>query len=151
MRFKLFSSFFSVAAENNSLDPLCKLVSEERGPHNRHHRFCVAVSTSSYFEDQIRYPRHRPYPCYKEQIFFRTTDGIQEAAGRSYYERMTRCLSISGNAEISWPMLYISRAYRSNEVLVYRRNSPDEKIYLENLSSNISIIDELNSFDFIED
>ena len=61
--------------------------------------------------------------------------------GRLFHERMAFC----GFG------FYISRAYTSNEIFVYCKNVLDEKLYLENLSVNLSIIDGLNSFDFIED
>jgi hypothetical protein len=47
--------------------------------------------------------------------------------------------------------VYVSRAYKSNEVFVYLEDDLEEKIYLENLYVNVSIVDELNSFDIVED
>ena len=36
---------------------------------------------------------------------------------------------------------YVSRAYKSGQMFVYRYDSQSGKIYLENLSTNVSIID----------
>lgn len=90
------------------------------------------------------------YYCRKEKVSFKTEEGVKLAAGKSYYERMTYCYtrSLVDGKELSFE--YISRAYRSNEVFVYRRDTSNQKIYLENLSTNVSIADELNSFDFVE-
>jgi hypothetical protein len=65
---------------------------------------------------------------------------------------MTLCPSkrIGSNEEIN-VSLFISRSYLSNQVLVYLRDPLDGRIHLENLSTNVGIVDELNSFDFVED
>jgi hypothetical protein len=52
------------------------------------------------------------------------------------------------NENIEW---YISRSYFSNAVYVYIRDPYNGKIYLENLSFNIGVVDELNLFDFVEE
>lgn len=142
--------FSTVKSIDVHIDPLCKQITAGT-PGNQHHRLCVAVCRSSYFKNQIDYPHIITYPCYKEEVSFRTEEGMKKAAGKSYVEQMTRCHSmISGFPEIEDASIYISRAYLSNTVFVYRRDSNDGKIYLENLSVNISVVDELNSFDFVE-
>lgn len=132
---KVFLIHSLSAAESNDADPLCKLVS---GEINQYHRFCAAVTRSSYFKFEITHPRREPHPCSVEKVFFETTNGVKEAAGKSYWERMTMCYSTNR-------LYYISRAYKSNQILVYRRHSSDDKIYLENLSFNISLVDESQS------
>lgn len=130
--------------ENDSVDPLCKLIPME------HYRFCVAVSRSSYFAERIRYPQPTTSACSKEEVSFRTVEAITKAAGKPYFERMTLCRLEYENFREGKCFLYISRAYLSNAVFVYRRDPTDGKIYLENLSTNISIVDEINSFDLVE-
>ena len=68
-----------------------------------------------------------------------------------YHERVVLCHTKHVSPFKGERFLYISRAYRSGQVFVYRRDPWDEKIYLENLYTNVSIVDELNSFDFIEE
>jgi len=63
---------------------------------------------------------------------------------------MTMCYFAHDIEEGNSHYLYISRAYQSNQVF----DIPDgshQIIYLENLSINVTIKDELNSFDFVED
>jgi hypothetical protein len=143
-----------LAALTNEIDPLCKLVSERiTDPNNQHYRFCVAVSRSAYFKDKVKYPPPTSgHGCRERKISFRTEEGVTEVATKSYYERMTPCyLTHVDPREGESVRLFISRAYLSNQVLVYRRDSADAKIYLENLSTRVSILDELNSFDFVEE
>jgi len=112
------------------------------------------VYRSSYFKDEVDRQRHSPHPCYKKEVSFRTPEAMKQAADRSYHEQMSLCFSTHGRplqSQKHESFLYISRAYRSNQVFVYRQDREDERIYLENLSYNISIFDELNSFDFVED
>jgi len=130
-------------AQNNETDPFCKLVSEdENDPNNQHHRFCVAVSKSSHFKNKLVYPwRVKAFPCERRQISFKTPEGIVQAGNEKYFERMTRCYSwttLQSGKEID---IYISRAYESNKVLVYLLDSRDEKIYLENLSTNVVVVE----------
>ena len=136
--------------KRNDVDPLCKSVSNSKfDPRNQHYRFCVAVSRSAYFENEIMYPENIPYDCSIQEVSFRTVEGLRETAGRIYHERMMFCSVEYSSLLGGGSFLYISRAYRSNEVFVYHRNS-DGMIYLENLSSNVSVADEINSFDFVE-
>lgn len=142
-----FFPSFLLTVESDDIDPLCKLILG----NGQHLRFCVAISTSSYFEYIIRYPYGLNFACFKEKVSFKTTEAIAEAAGKSYYERMIRCRSTYiAPLESDTSFLFISRAYLSNAVFVYRENPIDKKIYLENLSTNVSIVDEINSFDFVE-
>lgn len=139
--------------KRDDIDPLCKLIS---GKINQHSRLCTAINRSDYFKNKIRYPNTEPYPCDEQKISFKTAEGVEEAriSGKSYHERMILCLIsmfIDREETESFTDLFISRAYKSNYVFVYIRNPSNGKIYLENISSNISVIDELNSFDFTED
>lgn len=145
--------FLLRTAEMNDIDPFCKLVSgRKRDRKNQHHRLCAAVSRFSSLKDSFTYPD--PFltsPCKMEEVSFKTADGIKESMGKSYFERMTRCYSTAEEIDGKRDFLYISRAYKSTEVFVYRRLASDENIYLENLSTGMKIIDKLNSFDFLED
>lgn len=149
----LYYSLLSTG-ESNDIDPFCKLISGEvLDPNNQHYRFCVAISRSAHFKNKIKYPERAPtFPCNGVEVSFRTADGKSKATGRLYYERMTLCLSkYEDFSDGDFVHLYISRAYRSNQLFVYFRDPLDGHVYLENLSTNLSIIDEFNSFDFVED
>ena len=84
------------------------------------------------------------------EISFKTADGIKEAAGKTYHERMTSCVCRALDPDEDVASFYLSRAYISDHVLVYTKRNSDGKIYLENLSTNVNIVDEINSFDFVE-
>lgn len=136
--------------ERKDLDPICKLISSET---HQHYRICVAVHRSSHFKDKLKYPPLTTNPCFEREVSFKTVQGIKEAAGKPHYERMLLCSSEYAHGQVGgkrFSHLYISRAYRSNEVFVYLYDHTDKKIYLENFSTNIAIVDELNSFDFVE-
>ena len=47
--------------------------------------------------------------------------------------------------------LYVSRAYRSNQIFVYQLDHSDEKLYLEKLMTRISIVDNEPGFEDVED
>ena len=123
---------------------------DEEDPNNQHLRLCVAVLRSSYFADKIQYPENQPSRCYEEEISFRSIEALEEAGTESFYERMTQCYSEFLEPPEDPSDLYISRAYLSNAIFVYRRDPYDDKIYLENVSTNISIVDELNTFNIVE-
>lgn len=142
------------AAQDNRTDPLCKLVSNRLiDPNNQYHRLCVAVSRSSLYAAKIKYPHPGNIrTCDEIEVSFRTKRGSAKAAGVTYYERVVLCYSVLANRRRKKEsFLYISRAYKSNQVFLYRFNPSDRKMYLENLMTNINIMDELNSFDFVED
>ena len=63
---------------------------------------------------------------------------------------MILCPSVYKYPEKGIGSLYISRSYMSNRVFVYLQDPVDGNIYLENLSDNIGVIDEIYSFNFIE-
>ena len=130
---------------------MCSLVSgDQEDSNNQHFRLCVAVLRSSYFADKIQYPENLPSRCSEKKISFRSVETLAEGGTESFYERMTQCYSEYLELSQGPSHLYISRSYLSNSIFVYRRDPYDRKIYLENLSTNISIVDELNSFDFVE-
>ena len=135
------NSFLLFTAENNETDPFCKLVSgDDEDPNNQHYRFCVAVSKSSYFKDRLRYPwGTQSFHCEKRQVSFRTPEGKAEAGDSEYFERMTMCQPTPKKNEVI--TMYISRAYESNKVLVYLLDAPNGRIYLENLSTNVSVVE----------
>lgn len=165
-RFPIF--FLSFIATSNEIDPLCKLVADEEITLNdQYYRLCVAVSRSSYFINKVKYPvEESSHFCRMGKVSFKTREVSEETKKNSYYERMILCPleSVDRTEEHSYlnvehvdpnnkksVLLYISRAYQSNQVFVYLYNFSDQKIYLENLSTNICVVDELNSFDFVED
>lgn len=148
----LRDTLFLFTAERNNFYPLCKVVSEETYDlNNEGQRLCAAVTTSSPFKDKIRYLQFPEHPCYLETVSFRSEEGVKKSYGKLYRERMTLCHSLFINPLMRESFMYISRAYRSNQVFVYLRDPLDQKIYLENLSINLSVVHELNSFDFVED
>lgn len=140
------------AARTDNQDPLCKLTSEST---NEHYRMCVVISTSSYFQTEIEYPRRvlrAINPCLLKEIVFKTEAGEAEAANTSYHERMIPCYSTYKSPRVARSILYISRAYTSAQVFVYRPDSVNgNKVYLVNLSTRVEVVDELNSFEFVED
>ena len=110
----------------------------------------MSVSRSSYFRGKIRYPGQVAYSCDEREISFRTRDARNKAGKKSYRERMIHCHTGYVKPQEGENLLYVSRAYKSNEIFAYSYNPSDAKYYLENLSTDVSIIDELNSFDFVE-
>lgn len=146
----LINWFYTCVVDEDDADPLCRLVPDELPEQNQHYRLCVAVSRSSYFKSKVLYPGREVYPCVEMQVSFRTKEAL-EVADDLYYEKMIPCESRYADIRRGQSLMYISRAYKSNEVFVYTLDFSDGNIYLENLSTNISIIDEINSFDFVED
>ena len=133
-----FDRIFTV--KENHKDPLCKLISgDEYDSDNQHNRFCVAISKALHFEKEVPRKFGFPSPCSEEEIAFKNS----KATRRVYHERMTSCRSTDGEI-----IFYFSRSYLSNGAFVYRRDT--EKIYLEALSTNLGIRDELNSLNTIE-
>jgi len=125
-------------------------------PNNQHYRFCVAVARSSYFGGKLGYPEGTwSHPCVEREILFRTSAGMQEAGGERYFERVSLCCTkqLKGSAgEIIYTRMYISRAYESDKMFYLlapsedgtyhiAQRASDEKVYLENLSTNLSIVD----------
>lgn len=87
------------------------------------------------------------YLGFEKEVSFRTEEALVQSAGESYRERMMICFlrTIDFNIPTS---VYISRAYESNQVFVYSQDFLDQKIYLENLVVNVSIVHEPLSFNF---
>lgn len=106
------------------------------------------------YKEEFLYPMRMPHNCEVNKVSFRTTEAIKEVTfngSSTYFERMMPCsLYHPQPDEDETVTLYISRAYMSNQVFVYRLNPTTNEIFLENLSFNVSILDELNSFDFPE-
>lgn len=124
-------------------DPICKLIPPQLA-WNQNHRICQSVLGSAAFKDEIVYisrPQRRD-DCSKRRIFFQTPEGESDAARTGEYEEwMVYCLGkrIADKAEIN---ILVSRAYQSGHMFVYRMVPPNYHAYLDNLSSNVSIIDD---------
>lgn len=130
-----------LVAESFEHDPVCRLISKERSD-NQHFRLCAIVLTSSYFITRFKYPtRVNAYAVFEDQISFRTTDANLRSVGKEYHERIVVCpVRIIDSSHQT--RVYISRAYKSNEVFVYLRDPSDGRLYLENLSVNVGIVHE---------
>jgi hypothetical protein len=75
-------------------------------------------------------------------ITFKSAAGKEMAAGKSYQELMI-CCYISLFDEDSYGKFCISRAYNPNQVFVYVPDpSNRNKFYLENLNTNVHIVQE---------
>jgi hypothetical protein len=102
------------------------------------------VLGSAYFQGKFAYLSkvHRRDECYYQEVSFQTSDAKREAARTGkYYEWMIYCKAqtVGSNTEAHF---YVSRAYKSYEMFVYRAVTPSYAIYLENLSTNVSIVDD---------
>lgn len=111
--------------------------------YNQNHRICLSVLGSAYFKGEIAYysKLHGRNGCYYQKITFQTEDAKREAArSGEYCEWMIYCRAqvISTKAEAHF---YISRAYHSNRMFVYRYDLRRSEVYLENLSTHVSILD----------
>lgn len=109
--------------------------------NDQHYRLCVAVLGSFSYKKLIKYPERDVWPCWTKRISFRTPEGKKEAADGAYFERVTLCHSTYVNSDLGEMVLYISRGYESNRIFVYRHNV-DDSIYLENLSTNIDVVED---------
>lgn len=104
-------------------------------------RLCAIVLMSSYFKEKVKYLREKqPVSCTKRYISFRTVNARDEVAGKLYFEFMAQCDVVMVNGTDGF--YFISRAYNSNQVFVYSYNNPDGKLYIENLSTNVNIVDD---------
>lgn len=147
-------SIFSFSAHRQDLDPICKLVLDYS--NNQKGRLCAMVLRSSYYREKIEYRYPDPFfpaECIQREVSFRTEEGIQQAAGKTYHELMARCRSrtIRPNTDYyfsDFRYLFISRAYKPNEVFLYQQDSATTRIYLENLFIDVSIVTEPLSFNF---
>ena len=134
-------------AESNETDPLCKMISgDTKDPNNQHYRFCVAVSRSSHFKNELKYPYGtESYPCVEHEILFKTDAGKAEAGNVRYFEQMTLCHSRPLVGPVTDIYMYISRAYESNKLFVYllapTQHASNGNVYLQNLFTNVSIVD----------
>jgi hypothetical protein len=143
---KMFS-LLPTAATSSGLDPVCKLTSRDLSA-NQSSRLCVEILSSAHFEDRIEYPKPLiSFTCYELEVSFRTEEGMRRAAGNSYREFMIRCESTLRNSHAEKISIFISRAYRRNQVFVYSPDSDGaergvEKVHLENLSINVAVVDE---------
>ena len=140
-----------LTVDSGTVDPLCKFIIWW-DDYNFYDRLCMAVCNSAYFVDQFNYAVYRPHECQINKVSFRTEEGMDESAGKSYRERMACCFCINTRQMLAETYVYISRAYMSNRIFIYRHDTSDhEKIYLETVMTNLNVVDELNSFDFVED
>ena len=136
------------------MDPMCKLLTaDSRDSINQHYRFCVAISRSLFYEDEFLYPMRMPQLCSLRKISFRRREVAKKVTKKlsGYFERVTLCRSQHpGPSRKDDTQLFISRAYMSDRIFVYRLDPTSNRLYLENLSINVSIVDELNSFELPE-
>ena len=95
----------------------------------------------------VAYPKEklRSPGCSVIEVSFRTPAAIQllEETGQQqpYQERMTRCVSADINDPNRRVSIYLGRGYKANQLYVYQRVKPEGKVYLVNLSTNVSIAD----------
>ena len=131
-------------ATNSALDLVCKLNSD-RLEDNKLFRLCVIVLTASYFKKWVAYPLRSYNVCFEEEIAFETDEGEQKAFGNTYKELTVECWAKMINDD---PRKYsISRAYNPNEVFVHNKDKSSNKLYLEALVKNVSIVHESYNFD----
>lgn len=139
--------------EDRELDPVCKLNSADYDD-NADLRLCSIVFNSSYFKTKVEYikPMLNKF-YYREKISFRTEEGIRKTLHQSdkYYEILLGCGVRMNTGEEKY--FYISRAYNPNQVFVYsymKNHYGRLKLYLENLSLDVSIVHELYNFGNVE-
>lgn len=82
------------------------------------------------------------------EISFKTEEGAQEAADRVYSEFLVPCLATTSDG--SEAVFYISRGYNPYQVFVWIRNPLNMQIYLQNLSTGVSLAHELYNFGNVE-
>lgn len=129
-------------------DPVCK-VSLQSIEKSQGSRLCTIVLMSAGFRSRVKDIRQSyPIVCNRNLISFRTAEAINVAAEESYYELMVTCnvRMIDNNEDF----FFISRAYNANQVFVYSLQNPERKLYLENLSTNVSIIHDYYNFGTVE-
>jgi len=138
-----------MAGAERKLDPVCQL-NNGYFETNQGYRLCEIVLAVSYFKSLIRNSqRIISGICHSKKISFRSTEAIEEAGEKLYYELMIRC--VMGGSDVKSSTLYISRAYNPNEVFVYLSDhSFSENVYLETLSTHVSIVKENYNFDNVE-
>lgn len=144
--------FSSFADEDRTRDPVCKLNSGNF-EDNAELRLCSIVLNSTYFKNIVKYVKRTLSKVYYRNIIaFRTDEGLEEAAANSYFKEIMLCcevITVTGKAK----QFYISRAYNPNQVFVYSF-SPDSsgrmRLHLENLSIDVSIVQEPYNFGNVE-
>ena len=118
------------------------------GSTSQWNRICVSVLGSMYFKTKIKYAQsaHNEDPCQYIEVTFRTAEAkrVLEMAPQNYYEWMIVCeakkVTTTDEEGIHF---FISRAYASNQVFVYSADYKNGVVYLENLSTNVSVIDDI--------
>ena len=103
----------------------------------------MAVFNSKYFEEKAMYPKNIDevaWECKLEMVSFQTKHGRREA-NRVFCERLLECKYTSSKRSDGFHY-YLSQAYRSNEVFIYFQNPYTSKIYLENLSTNVRLLND---------
>lgn len=136
------------------LDPVCKLMSPNFSI-NQSRRLCLEIFESAYFKNkELSKYSHTPwtnFDCYKRRVSFRTEKAIKESAGKFYKEIVVPC-ELRLMSSVRHIAFYVSRAYRRNEVFLYRVDTSNgvEKMYLEGLINNVGVVDEPVGFDDVE-
>ena len=130
------------AAKEENEDPLCQLISSSE-VDNQYSRICVKALTSSYFRHKLKYVRNvkKENKCRYQEVSFQK-EYTNEAAPEKYYKWMLICTAT--DMKLSTELkFYISRAYDIDSVFIYKlwKEGEEEKVYLENLSTNFSIKD----------
>jgi hypothetical protein len=107
--------------------------------------------SSSHFKDRVSQPQEAlPVACQREKVSFRRAEALAPTAGKSpYYELMLRCYAQVPNSNTPGLFL-VSRAYNPNEVFVYTSDPHSDEIYLDILSTNVSIVHEPYEFGNVE-
>ena len=132
--------------ENN---PVCSL---NTGGHenNKGFRLCAQVLKSPYFKDRVRYPsRIQAEACFIEEISFKITEALEEAAQKTYYEQLIFCYAIMKDPYKVEP-IYLSRAYNPNQVFVYFEDYSENRFHLKALFTDVGIVHEPYRFNDIE-
>ena len=131
------------------IDPLCKLVTEVTDGHYRglHFRLCMAVC------GPLDMALPRPHQCHRRKVAFASAEALERPPPLRY-ERMALCECTSMSQPLKGEPrneIYVSRAYMSNQVFIYRKHPTSRKYYAVDLLTDVSIVDEVNSLDFPED
>lgn len=114
---------------------LCELFEEEKL------RICVAIFNSGYFAEKINFSPSDVIAvdgsCEKNDISFRTENGMEKAAGRHFEESMMSCNPKKKDQNEDKLDYLLSGAYENNKIFVFFKHNETQKIYLENLSTNV--------------
>ena len=145
------NSMFSLyTAESYELDPICQFNFAGSLEDIKVTRLCAIILQSASFKKKVKYPVPDIINrCYLMEVSLRSKEAIEKANKNYYFERMVLCRAPLRDSEEK-EYFYISRAYNPNEVFVYTADPRNGRIYLKNLSINVSIVHERYNFGNIE-